>query len=269
MLKLAGIQMQCGANPADNLKRALDLAALAAERGARAIGFAQLFSLPWFPCGRDPEAFQLAEPLDGPTVEALRAFARSAGVVVIGSVFERAGADHYNTAVVVECDGAVVGTYRKLHVPQIPLWEERFYFKPGCDLPVFATSVGRIGVQICWDNFFPEASRILALRGAQILFAPTASAFASHPRWERMISANAIANNLFVLRVNRVGQEPQQEFYGKSFCVDPYGELITLPAAARDAIVFAEIDLNAVQETRDIWPFLADRRPDAYGDLVR
>lgn len=270
MLKIAGIQMHCTPNPADNLKRALDMAGLAADRGARVIGFSQLFTLPWFPADSRPENFRYAEPLEGPTVETLRAFARQHGVVLVGSIFERAGADCFNTAVVIERDGALAGSYRKVHIPQIPLWEEKFYFKPGdAGFPVFQTSVARIGVQTCWDNFFPEGSRILALRGAQIIFAPTASAFASHARWERMISANAIANNVFVVRVNRVGAEGKQEFYGKSFCVNPYGELVARPAASCNAILFAELNLDEVGETRAIWTFFNDRRPETYGDLLR
>lgn len=267
-LKIAAVQMKSGQDRDENLVRAVEMAALAAERGARIVAFPQLFSLPWFPCETRPESFELAESMDGPTVAALSRLAREQRVVVVGSVFERDGDNHYNTAVVIEGDGSLIGRYRKIHIPQIPLWEERSYFTPGdLGFPVFATSVGRIGVQICWDNFFPEGTRILALRGAQLIVAPTASAFASHNRWERMISGNAIANNVFVLRVNRVGAEEKQEFYGKSFCVGPFGDLIAPPAGGRDAIVFSEVNLDEVGESREIWTFMKDRRPELYGEI--
>ena len=268
MLKIAGIQMSCSKDSRANLQKAVEMISLAAERGARVIATAQMFHLPWFACESRKEHFQRAESVDGPTVTALREEARIRGVVLIASVFEKDGDSYYNTAVVIEKDGSLIGRYRKVHLPQIPLWEEKYYFETGnLGFPVFETSLAKVGVQICWDNFFPEGSRILALRGAQIIFAPTAAAFASQSRWEKVICANAITNNVFILRVNRTGKEERQNFYGKSFCVNPYGELIASPAGTRDAIVFADLDLKEVQETRGIWTFFRDRRPDQYREL--
>jgi N-carbamoylputrescine amidase len=270
MLRIAGIQMSCSKDPEANLKKAVELASLAADREAKIIGFPQLFTLPWFAFENRKEHFRMAEELDGPTVRAFQRLAKKCGVVIVCSIFEKDGADYYNTAVVIERDGLVLGCYRKVHLPQIPLWEERTYFKPGnLGFPVFKTSYARIGVQICWDNFFPEATRILALRGAQILFAPTASAFASQKRWERMICANAMSNHLFIFRINRVGQEERQQFYGMSFCVNPFGEIISSRAGSQDAIVFSSVNLDEVRETREIWPFFKDRRPDLYGELLQ
>jgi N-carbamoylputrescine amidase len=270
MLKIAGIQMQCSKDPDANLRKALEMIALAAERGARIIATQQLFNLPWFAFESRENPFRWAEPIDGPTVSTLQAGARKHGVVLVGTFFEKDGDSYYNTSAVIEKDGTLIGRYRKVHLPQIPLWEEKTYFKSGdLGFPVFQTSFARIGVQICWDNFFPEGTRIMALQGAQIILAPTAAAFASQSRWEKMICANAIANNVFILRINRAGKEERQTFYGRSFCANPFGELIASPTGTNDAIVFSEIDLNEVQETRDIWTFFRDRRPELYGELSR
>jgi predicted amidohydrolase len=270
MVRIAGIQFRCGKDPETNIQKATEMASLAVERGARIVGFPQMSVLPWFAFESNRGNFRYAEPLDGPTVSAFRDFSKRHRAVTVCSFFERDGEEFYNTAVVIENDGRVLGRYRKVHLPQIPLWEERTYFKPGDQgFPVFQTSCARIGIQICWDNFFPEGTRILALRGAQIVFAPTASAFASQKRWERMICANAIANNLFILRINRVGKEERQQFYGKTFCANPFGELVGSRAGSEDAIVFSDIDLNEVAETRKIWTFFEDRRPDLYGELLQ
>lgn len=269
-LRLAGIQMGCSLDPEVNRRKAMEMAVLAADRGASLIGFSQLFVLPWFAYESRKEHFELAESIDGPTITSFQSIAQKHKVVLVCPIFEREGDDYYNTAVVIEQDGSVLGSYRKIHLPQIPLWEEQSYFKPGnMGFPVFKTSVAQIGVQICWDNFFPEGSRILALGGAQFVFAPTASAFASQSRWERMISANAIANNLFIMRINRVGNEARQKFYGRSFCVNPYGESILSRAGSEDAILFCHINLQEVLDTREIWTFLKDRRPDLYGALLQ
>jgi N-carbamoylputrescine amidase len=268
MLKIAGIQMKCSKDPQANLKKAVEMIGLAAERGAGIIATPQLFTLPWFAFESQKDHFQWAESIEGPTVSTLREEARKHRVVLIGTFFEKDGDSFYNTAAVIEKDGTLLGRYRKVHLPQIPLWEEKFYFKPGdLGFPVFQTSAARIGVQICWDNFFPEGSRLMALHGAQIIIAPTAAAFASQSRWEKMICANAIANNVFILRINRAGKEERQTFYGRSFCVNPFGELIGAPAGANDAILFSELDLNEVEETRGLWTFLKDRRPELYHGL--
>lgn len=270
MIRIAGVQMSCSGDVPANTAKALEMAALAVDREAAIIAFPQLSVLPWFAYETRKENFDYAEPIDGPTVKAFAEFARKRGVVVICSIFEKDGGDHYNTAVVIERDGRVLGRYRKIHPPQIPLWEEQTYFKPGdLGFPVFETSVARVGVQICWDNFFPEGTRILALRGAQIVFSPTASAFASQRRWERMICGNAIANNLFIMRINRVGKESAQQFYGRSFCANPYGEIIGSRSGSDDAILFTGLDLDEVRETRKIWTFFKDRRPELYDELLQ
>ena len=270
MIRIAGIQMSCGLDIGANRIKALDMASLAVERGAKIIVYPQLSILPWFAYESREEHFDLAEPIDGPTVASFRNFAAKHQTVVVCTIFEKDGSDCYNTSVIIERDGKVLGRYRKVHLPQIPLWEEQTYFKPGdLGFPVFETSVARIGIQICWDNFFPEGSRILALRGAQIVMAPTASALASQKRWERMILANAIANNIFIMRVNRVGKESHQEFYGRSFCANPFGDLVGSRAGSEDAILFSNINLDEVRETREIWTFLKDRRPDVYGELLQ
>lgn len=268
-LRVAGLQMRCSSEPKKNLENAVSMIALAAERGAEVIATQQLFHLPWFAFEKNKTGFQFAESIDGPTVTRLREEAARHKVVLIGTIFEKEGDAFYNTAVVIEKDGSLLGKYRKIHLPEIPLWDEKYYFKSGdLGFPVFETSVARIGIQICWDNFFPEGTRILALRGAQLIIAPTAAAFASQSRWEKMISANALSNNLFVLRVNRSGTEAHQEFYGRSFCVNPFGEYVAEPTGANDAILFSDLNLHEVKESREIWSFLRDRRPDQYTELT-
>lgn len=268
-VRIAGIQMACSADRDANLERAADLAGYAAEKGAELIAFQELFSLPWFPREANPEHNALAEDLEGPTITRMREVARSLGVVLACPFFEKEGCSQYNTTAVIEADGRVLGTYRKTHVPQLPLWEERFYFQSGnTGFPVFDTSCGRIGIQMSWDVFFPEGTRILALKGAELVLAPTSAAFASQARWEKMICANAIANNIFIFRVNRVGKEEKQTFYGKTFCVDPHGEFVAEPAGSGDAVVFAAVNFDEVRECRETWTFLRDRRPEAYGEIA-
>jgi len=270
MLKICGIQMACGEDKQKNLQKAVRLAELAVEKGAKIIGFQELFNTHWFPKDIDQRNFSLAEPINGQSIQMMRKVAKEKSAVLICPLFEE-GIEgvYYNTAVVINADGKVLGAYRKVHIPQIPLWEEKSYFSPGDKgFPVFHTKYAKIGVQICWDNFFPEGTRILALKGAQIIFAPTAAAFASHHKWETIIRAHAIANGVFIFRVNRVGSEEKQDFYGKSFCVTPEGELVDRPSGMQEGIVFANIDLGDIGMTRREWTFLRDRRPEVYGELA-
>ncbi|MBI5560045.1 MAG: hypothetical protein HY883_02080 [Deltaproteobacteria bacterium] len=269
-VKAAGIQLAPSFNRRETLLRTEHLIRLAVEKGAKLVCLPQLFALRWFPSKIDNEGFSLAEPEDGPTVTFLRELAQKEGAVVIAPVFEKDGGDYFNTAFVVGDDGGIIGRYRKMHVPQIPLWEEKTYFKPGdLGFPVFKTRFGTIGVQLCWDVFFPEGMRILALKGAEIVFAPTASAFShSHLKWERAIAASAHANGLFIFRVNRVGVEGRQEFYGRSFCVGPDGEYIVKPAGPSEGIILAEMDLAGINAVRNVWVFLKDRRPDNYKEIA-
>lgn len=269
MIKLAGIQMGCGEEKEKNLEKAIKFAHLAIERGANLICFQELFSTQWFPREMNPEHFHLAEPTDGPTVKRMQKLAEEFGVVLVCPFFEKDGQTFYNSSVVIDAGGERLGIYRKVHVPQIPLWEERFYFSSGnLGFPVFTTKFAAIGVQICWDNFFPEGSRILALKGAQVIISPTAAAFASHEKWRTVISSNAMTNGVFIFRVNRVGSEEKQDFYGKSFCVSPEGELMDRPSGMKEGITFIDIDLKSIDRVRKEWPFLKDRKPETYKDMV-
>jgi len=271
VIRIAGIQMSCGRIKERNIERAVKLVRLAAERGAKIICLPELFHTHWFPRDIDRDSFGLAEPFDGPTTASMQPLAREKEVVLICPIFEKEDEDtFYNSAVVIDSGGEILGVYRKVHIPQIPLWEEKSYFAPGNGgFPVFSTSYAEIGVQICWDNFFPEGTRCLALKGAQIILAPTAAAFASQHRWQTMISANAMANGVFVLRVNRVGSEEKQDFYGKSFCVGPEGELLGSPSGIKEGILFADVDLRAIERYRKEYPLLGDRRPKIYKDISR
>ena len=261
--------MSAGTDGEKNAGRALEMAAVAAEKGAKVIGFPELCLTPWFPKNEDPAAFALAREASGAAIDAFAAVSLKHQIVMVLPFFEKQGAAYYNSAAVIDC-GKVLGVYRKLHLPDIPFYKERFYFSPGdAGLPVFETSRGRIGVQICWDNLFPEGSRVLALRGAEIVFAPTAASVESHTLWERAVSANAFANNLFIFRVNRVGQEDGISFYGRSFCAGPWGEMVSELAGSKDAIVIADIDLKERDAAAGTWGFLRHRRPSEYGDIVK
>jgi N-carbamoylputrescine amidase len=269
-LRIAGVQFHCTPEKSRNLSKALELGDLAAEEGARIICFQELFQTHWFPCQTDSESKELAEPIPGPTTDTLSEAARRWGAVVVAPLYERVdGGRGFNSAVVLDSQGEILGQYRKVHVPHFSLWEERSYFESGdLGFPVFETEFGRIGVQISWDVFFPEGMRALALAGAQVIFTPTAAAFASQVRWETVLKAHAITNGLYVLRVNRVGSETHQDFYGQSFCSDPNGELLGAPTGLHDGVVLAEVDLDAIEAIRQQWGYLKDRRPETYIPLV-
>ncbi|CAG1066706.1 beta-ureidopropionase [uncultured bacterium] len=268
-IKTAGVQLAPGPDRERNLAKAAMLVEVAANEGARIIALPQLFSLPWFPASIDRKNMAFAEEMDGPTVCFLLETAKRLEIVLIGSFFEVEGGRYFNTAIVAGPEG-LIGKYRKVHVPQIPLWEERAYFSPGdLGFPVFDTPFGKLGVLLCWDIFFPEGFRILALKGAEMVFALTASAFEhSHKKWERAISAAAHANGFFVFRVNRVGREEKQEFYGKSFCCGPDGEMVDAPSGASEGVIVAEAALADVAAVRNEWVFLKDRRPGAYTEIA-
>jgi N-carbamoylputrescine amidase len=278
-LKTAGIQIAPQADMSETLRRTEELIEMAVENDVKIVCLPQLFNLLWFPADipkdKNDEAFKLAETEDGETITRMRGIAKKHGIVIIAPIFEK-GTDgdddkFFNTAFVLGTKGEVIGKYRKVHIPQIPLWEERSYFTPGDQgFPVFDTPFGKIGVELCWDIFFPECARIMALNGASIIFAPTASAF-DHARlkWERAISAAAHANGLFIFRVNRVGSEEKQDFYGNSFCMRPDGEFLSTPAGSSEGVVLAEMDLSEIESLRNIWDFLKTRRPDAYGGLIK
>jgi N-carbamoylputrescine amidase len=270
LIKVAGVQMFCSEEKERNVDKAVRLAQIAAEKGAQIICFQELFSTHWFPKEMDRKHFTLAENLKGPSLGRMREVARTHEIALVCPFFEEGEeGGFYNTAVVFDAGGEILGRYRKIHVPQIPLWEEKYYFAPGnLGFPVFHTRFAAIGIQVCWDNFFPEGSRILALKGAQIIFSPTAAAFASQKRWETVISGNAISNGVFVFRVNRVGSEEKQDFYGKSFCVSPEGEMVDRPTGMKEGIALVEMDLGDVERVRREWSFFKDRRPETYGEIL-
>jgi N-carbamoylputrescine amidase len=285
------IQMSCGSNPDANLEKAAERVREAARRGADVICLPELFGAQYFCQREDIALFDLAEPIPGPSTEKLGAVAREEKVVVIASLFERrAPGVYHNTAAILENDGRVAGLYRKMHIPDDPLYYEKFYFTPGdLGFRAFDTSAGRIGTLVCWDQWFPEGARITALQGASVLFYPTAIGW--HPlekeelgtvqyeAWQTIQRAHAIANGVYVAAVNRVGMEhgdvrgnrvegPGLEFWGGSFLADPFGRVIARASHDREEILIGEIDLVKMEDTRRNWPFLRDRRIDAYGPIV-
>ncbi len=278
-IQLGIVQMTCTPSKQENVARALARIAEAAERGAQLVCLQELFHGP-YPCQSEDHArFAEAEPIPGPTSRALAQAARQHGVVVVGSLFERRAAGLYhNTAVVWDADGSTTGIYRKMHIPDDPLYYEKFYFTPG-DLGFrrFATRVARIGVCVCWDQWFPEAARLTALTGAALLFYPTAIGWlpdekatcgpSQHAAWETMLRSHAIANGVFVGAPNRVGCEGQLEFWGASVVIDPYGNVLARAAHDREEVLVVPCDLSLVESARTHWPFLRDRRIDAYAGL--
>lgn len=268
-MKIAGIQISGGPDIERNVKRALEMAEVAAEKDAEIICYPELFLSPWFPRAENSASFSLAINPLGVTLSRFQHVSEATKTVLVVPFFESQNGSYFNSAAVYD-SGKLMGTYRKLHLPDIPLYRERFYFSPGnAGLPVFETSRGKIGIQICWDNLFPEGARALALKGAEFIFAPTAAVLKSHRHWETAISANAFANNIFIFRVNRVGKEEGIAFYGRSFCADPWGELASELAGSKEAIVIADIDRTQREAAVETWGFLKHRKPDEYGDLVK
>jgi N-carbamoylputrescine amidase len=280
------IQMRCTAEPAANLAKALDRIAEAARRGARIVCLQELFRSFYFCQSEDYDQFRLAEPIPGPSTAALSQAAKEHGIVLIGSLFEqRAPGLYHNTAVVFDADGTLLGSYRKMHIPDDPLFYEKFYFTPGdLGFRAWETRYGKIGVCVCWDQWYPEAARLTALAGAQILFYPTAIGWhpaekaehgqRQHSSWETIQRAHAIANGCYVAVPNRVGHEAPAggdgiEFWGQSFVADPSGQIVAKASADQEEILIVEADLGGLDRQRTQWPFLRDRRIDAYGDLQR
>jgi N-carbamoylputrescine amidase len=280
-LRIALVQMSCEAEPQRNLDKALTRISEAAARGAKVICLQELFRSRYFCQSEEVRSFDLAEPIPGPTTEALGAVAAARKVVVVGSIFERRTEGIYhNTAVVMDADGRLAGRYRKMHIPDDPHYYEKFYFTPGdLDFTAHRTAHATVGALVCWDQWFPEAARLVALAGAQIVFYPTAIGWERGEvepvrrrqlqAWETVQRGHAIANGMFVAVVNRVGAEDSLEFWGNSFVVDPFGEVIARAGAGAEEILVADCNLALIEETRRNWPFLRDRRIDAYGDLLR
>jgi len=279
------VQMRMGSDPTANLDRAVSRIREAARRGARVVCLPELFRTPYFCQREDAALFDLAEPIPGPTSDALAKVARELGVVVVASLFERRAAGVYhNTAVVLDADGTERGRYRKMHIPDDPLYYEKFYFTPGdLGFRAFDTSVGKLGTLVCWDQWYPEAARLTALAGADVLFYPTAIGW--HPRekaeygaaqvnaWQVMQRAHAIANGVYVAAVNRVGHEGSSdggiEFWGTSFVSDPFGVVIAEAPRDDEAVLVVECDRAHQEDVRRNWPFLRDRRIDAYAPISK
>ena len=278
---LAATQFACTWDLPANADTAERLVRQAAADGAQVILVQELFATPYFCITQDPAHFALAAPIAGhPLVARFAALARELGVVLPVSVFERAGTVHFNSVAMVDADGRVLGTYRKSHIPQGPGYEEKFYFSPGdTGFRVWDTAFGRIGLGICWDQWFPEAARAMALQGAEMLLYPTASGseppapgYDSQPHWEMTMRGHAGANILPVVASNRVGTEVQDgrevTFYGTSFIAGPDGRLAAQAPRAGEAVVTARFDLDAVGDLRRSWGVFRDRRPDLYGRLA-
>jgi len=278
------VQMQMSADPADNLTRALAKVREAAGKGAQVVCLPELFQSRYFCQTEDHEFFKLAEPMPGPGTEKLGKLAGELGIVLIASMFEkRAEGLYHNTTAVLDADGRYLGKYRKMHIPDDPNYYEKFYFTPG-DLGYrsWDTRFGKAGVLICWDQWYPEAARLTALTGAQILFYPTAIGWlipekaeygaAQRASWETIQRSHAIANGVFVAAVNRVGVEPGPnqgiEFWGGSFVAAPNGEILA-KAGTSEEILIVPVDTRRVDFARTHWPFLRDRRVESYGDLTK
>lgn len=274
------VQMSCGAEPEKNFEKALHQTRQAATQGAQVVCLQELFRSHYFPQTEDPKNFDLAEPIPGPSTDKLGELARELKIVIIASLFERRAAGIYhNTAVVLDDNGSMAGKYRKMHIPDDPLYYEKFYFTPG-DLGFhsYSTRYGNLGVLVCWDQWFPEAARLTALEGAQFLLYPTAIGWlagessdtnqAQHSAWETIQRGHAVANGVFVVAVNRVGVEGALTFWGQSFVCDPFGRILAKASADKEEVLVVNCDLSKIEETRRNWPFFRDRRIEAYQGLT-
>ena len=285
------VQMSATPEPAENLGRAIGFAREAAGRGAQIVCLPELFQTQYFCQREDSALFDLAEPIPGPATEELGKLAKELGIVLIASLFEkRAAGVYHNTAVMFDADGSLLGLYRKMHIPDDPLYYEKYYFTPGdLGFRAFDTNVGRVGTLVCWDQWYPEGARLTALQGAHVLFYPTAIGWhpaekaefgeAQHDAWRTIQRAHAIANGVYVAVVNRVGHETGNirgksapgaglEFWGGSFLCDPFGRVIAEGSHDEEEILIGEVDLKHLEEVRRNWPFLRDRRIDGYAGIT-
>ena len=292
-VKVGLTQMACGEDPAANLAHQLALTEQAMKSGAQIVCTQELFRSPYFCQTEEHRFFALAESIPGPSTDALGKLAKKHKAVVIASLFEkRAAGVYHNTAAVIDADGSILGVYRKMHIPDDPLFYEKFYFTPGdTGFRSWKTRHGKIGVLICWDQWFPEGARLTAMAGAEILFYPTAIGWhpsekkqygvAQHDSWEVMQRSHAIANGCYVCVPNRIGQEriastagkPVDKdglvFWGQSFVASPDGQIVQRAPSDRETVMVVDCDLSRVEFSRTHWPFLRDRRIDAYGDLTK
>jgi N-carbamoylputrescine amidase len=279
------LQLKYPGSPKASLENACALLEKTASKGVQVACLPELFLTDYF-CQRiDPSVFDLAEAVDGPTTQVLQKIAKKTGMVIINSIFEKAAPGlHFNTVVVIEKDGSIKGTYRKMHIPHDPLFEEKYYFAPGDQgFKSHKTSAGNIGTLICWDQWYPEAARLTAMQGADVIVYPTAIGW--HPAekaefgesqvsaWETAQRAHAIANGVYVAACNRVGLEVTTgeglEFFGHSFICDPFGRILAMGSHDKEEILTAKIDPAWSEKTRRWWPFFRDRRVDAYGDITK
>ncbi len=281
VVQLALIQMSCSTNKQDNVDKAVERIAEAAQAGANIVCLQEVFNT-LYPCqAEDYTRFDLAEEIPGPTSRRLEQAARAHGVVVTCSIFERRTHGLYhNTAVTFDVDGQMVGLYRKMHIPDDPLYYEKFYFTPGdLGFTVAKTKYACLGIGVCWDQWYPEAARLFALSGAEILLYPTAigwlhaerdeSGKTQHDSWETAMRAHAIANGVFLGAANRVGLEAGLQFWGASFVADPSGVILHRASHVNEETVIVACDLKCIDSTRTHWPFLRDRRIDAYGEITK
>jgi len=285
------VQMHCTADPDDNVKRAAQFVRDAARQGAQVVCLPELFKTQYFCQREDAALFDLAEPIPGPTTEILTKVAHEAKVAVVASVFEkRARGVYHNTAVMIDSDGKILGLYRKMHIPDDPLYYEKFYFTPGdLGFKAFDTNYGRVGTLVCWDQWYPEGARLTALAGAEVIFYPTAIGWhpsekeqfgkAQHDAWRTIQRSHAIANGVYVAVVNRVGHETGDirgnevkgaglEFWGGSFLCDPFGVVLAEASHDKEEILIGEVDAQKMEDVRRNWPFLRDRRIDSYSAIT-
>jgi N-carbamoylputrescine amidase len=280
-VKVALLQMRMHQDVGTNVKRALDLVHQAADRGAQVVVTPELFTSLYFCQKEDAAYFDLAEPIPGPTTEALAKAAKERGITLVGSLFEkRAPGLFHNTLVVLDKHGKLAGKYRKMHIPDDPNYYEKFYFTPGdLGFQAIQTEHAKIGTLVCWDQWYPEAARVTAMKGAQMLVYPTAiGAHAREPQgvpdaqrdaWVTIQRAHAIANGVFVCVANRIGVEDDMRFWGHSFVCDPLGRMLAVGSDDKEEIVMATLDLAEIDRTREGWPFFRDRRIDAYGEITQ
>ena len=285
------VQMSATSDPEKNLERAMDHVRNAAKSSAQIVCLPELFQTQYFCQREDPALFDLAEPIPGPVTAKLSVLAKELGIVLVASLFEkRAAGIYHNTAVVFDSNGELRGIYRKMHIPDDPLYYEKYYFTPGdLGFRAFDTNVGRVGTLVCWDQWYPEGARLTALQGAHLIFYPTAIGWhpsektefgvAQHDAWRTIQRAHAIANGVYVAVVNRVGFETGNirgdsapggglEFWGGSFLCDPFGRVIAEASHDKEEILIGEVDLKILEDIRRNWPFLRDRRIDSYAPIT-
>jgi len=280
MPRIALLQLTAHSQPSENITKTEQAIRKAAASGAQIVCTQELFTTKYFCTTQDTNKFDLAEPIPGPLTQAHQELAKELSIVIVASGFEkRASGLYHNTGWVIDANGSYLGNYRKMHIPQDPGFEEKFYFTPGdTGFKCFNTTYGKLGLLICWDQWYPEAARITALMGAEILIYPTAIGWipdekdelgeAQHHAWQAVQCGHAVANACYVATINRTGTEGQTEFWGQSFVANHYGQIIKKAPTSDETILCADLDLEALEEHRRIWPFFRDRRIDVYSSIT-